>query len=283
MKTASWIVLALAGALTVLASLASLSNAYFSGQEQIGGVAIDKLADGNPQVITALRARRATAAAYAAGFGAFLLLIALGPYRRGDAWAWYAILIGTLTQTLLTFARMPFLGTRAGTGTALVQLVVVGVGLALGAGRLRRLPVAVILLAVAASPAQAETHRLVPKVGHPTFAVRPPVLTVRPGDVARERDAVGRVVREAPAANGRAKWGRSRSRARSPATRWSSRSSRSGPTDRPPSPPRAAASARSCPTRGHRVPERDVPARPLRLAARPRAHDGHGGPARQQR
>jgi amidase len=191
MNRASWIVLALAGALTVLASLASLSNAYFSGQEQIGGVAIDKLADGNPQVITALRARRATAAAYAAGFGAFLLMIAVGPYRRGDAWAWYAILVGTLTQTLLAFARIPFLGTRAGTGTALVQLVVVGVGLALGAGRLRRLPVAVILLAVAASPAQAETHRFVPKVGHPTFAVRPPVLTVRPGDVLESESLWG--------------------------------------------------------------------------------------------
>jgi amidase len=29
----------------------------------------------------------------------------------------------------------------------------------------------------------AETHRLKPTVGHPTFAVRPPILTVKPGDV----------------------------------------------------------------------------------------------------
>ena len=191
MNRASWIVLALAGALTLLASLASLSNAYFSGQERIGGVAIDTLADGNPQVVTALRARRATAAAYAAGFGTFLLLIAVGPYRRGDRWAWYAILIGTLTETLLTFARIAFLGTRAGTGAALIQLVVVGIGLALGAGRLRAVPVAVMLLMATAASARAETHHLVPKVGHPTFAVRPPVLTVRPGDVLESESLWG--------------------------------------------------------------------------------------------
>jgi acetamidase/formamidase len=38
------------------------------------------------------------------------------------------------------------------------------------------------LLALAAT-ASAETHRLKPSVGHPTFAVRPPVLTLQPGDV----------------------------------------------------------------------------------------------------
>ena len=191
MKTASWILLALAGALTLLGSLASLSNAYFDGPERFAGVSIDVLANGNADVITALRARRATAAAYAAGFAAFLLVLTLGPYRRGDRWAWYAILVGTLTETLLTFGRIPFLGTRAGTGTALAQFLVVGLGLALGAGRLRKLPVAVLLLVAVASPARAETHHLVPKVGYPTFAVRPPVLTVRPGDVLESESLWG--------------------------------------------------------------------------------------------
>ena len=191
MKTASWILLALAGALTLLGGLASLSNAYFDGPERFAGVSIDALANGNADVIIALRARRATAAAYAAGFAAFLLVLTLGPYRRGEPWAWYAILVGTLTETLLTFGRIPFLGTRAGTGTALAQFVVVGLGLALGAGRLRKLPVAVLLLVAAASPARAETHHLVPKVGYPTFAVRPPVLTVRPGDVLESESLWG--------------------------------------------------------------------------------------------
>src|SRR5258708_34173735 len=115
MKTASWILRALAAAVTLLGSRASLSNAYFDGTERFAGVSIDVLANGNADVITALRARRATAAAYAAGFAAFLLVLTLGPYRRGEPWPWSAILVGTLPETLLTSGRIPFPGARAAT------------------------------------------------------------------------------------------------------------------------------------------------------------------------
>jgi acetamidase/formamidase len=49
------------------------------------------------------------------------------------------------------------------------------------------------LAAAAVLPAavQAETHRLRPTVGHPTFAVRPPVLTVKPGDVLESESLWG--------------------------------------------------------------------------------------------
>lgn len=40
-------------------------------------------------------------------------------------------------------------------------------------------------------PASAATHRLQPTVGHPTFAVRPPVLTVKPGDVLESESLWG--------------------------------------------------------------------------------------------
>lgn len=39
------------------------------------------------------------------------------------------------------------------------------------------------IVAAAASPSLAETHRFKPTTGYTTFAVRPPVLTVKPGDV----------------------------------------------------------------------------------------------------
>lgn len=39
--------------------------------------------------------------------------------------------------------------------------------------------------------AAAETHRLVPSVGHPTFAVREPILTVQPGDVVESETLWG--------------------------------------------------------------------------------------------
>jgi acetamidase/formamidase/creatinine amidohydrolase/Fe(II)-dependent formamide hydrolase-like protein len=42
-----------------------------------------------------------------------------------------------------------------------------------------------------AFPAGAETHRLKPTVGYPTFAVRPAVLTVKPGDVVESESLWG--------------------------------------------------------------------------------------------
>jgi acetamidase/formamidase/creatinine amidohydrolase/Fe(II)-dependent formamide hydrolase-like protein len=49
------------------------------------------------------------------------------------------------------------------------------------------LPLVVLLPAAAA----AETHRFKPSVGHATFAVRPPVLTLKPGDVVESESLWG--------------------------------------------------------------------------------------------
>lgn len=144
MRTASWMLLALAGALTLLVSLNSARRAYGSERDQIGSVSLSELSVGRPEVATAVRARRATAAAYGAGFGMLFLLVSVGPYRRGDVWAWWALLLGMLVVAGLVLLRVPLLGVRlagVGDGTAaasLIQLLVVGVGLALGAGRLRQ-------------------------------------------------------------------------------------------------------------------------------------------------
>ena len=148
MKTASWIILVVVGALTLLGSLFSVGIAYASLiEDKIGPATLTELSAGRPDVATAVRARRATAAAYGAGFATLFLAIALGPYRRGDVWAWWALLAGTLVVSVLILLRVPFLGINlgapaavTGAGTALstlVQLGVVGLGLALGASRLR--------------------------------------------------------------------------------------------------------------------------------------------------
>lgn len=146
MKKASWIILTLIGALTMVGSLVSLAVAYSSIPDQIGPATLDELSVGRPEVAVALRARRATAAAYGAGFATLFLAIALGPYRRGEVWAWWALLAGTLVVSGLILLRVPLLGIQlgaaaavTGAGTALsslVQLAVAGLGLALGAGRL---------------------------------------------------------------------------------------------------------------------------------------------------
>jgi len=62
---------------------------------------------------------------------------------------------------------------------------------------LRPWPAALAVAAALAAPvalathAPAETHRLEPRTGHPTFAVREPVLTVRPGDVVESETLWG--------------------------------------------------------------------------------------------
>lgn len=148
MKTASWIILVVVGALILLGSVVSLGLAYGSAQDQIGPVSLAELSVGRPEVAIAVRARRATAAAYAAAFATLFLVITLGPYRRGDVWAWWALLAGMLVVTVLIVLRVPFLGIRlttpsavTGAGTALsslAQLLLVGLGLGLGAERLRQ-------------------------------------------------------------------------------------------------------------------------------------------------
>jgi hypothetical protein len=140
MRTASWVILAIVGALTLLGSMASCVVAYRARDEQIGPTSLSQLTGGMPELGVALRARRATAAAYAAGFATFLLAITLGPYRRGDVWAWWALLVGTLVMSVGSLLRVPLLGTRAGAAAALLTLVGVGLGLALDARRLRSGP-----------------------------------------------------------------------------------------------------------------------------------------------
>lgn len=137
MKTASWIILLVAGALILLASLASLRVAYGSRQDRFGPATLTELTEGKPDVAIALRARRATAGAFAAGFATLFLAIVVVPYRRGEVWAWWAILAGTLVLSVLLLLRIPLLGTQQGAATGGILLAFVGLGLALGAGRLR--------------------------------------------------------------------------------------------------------------------------------------------------
>jgi hypothetical protein len=102
MKTVSWVLLTLVGTLMLLGGLASASVAYRGAQERIAGVELRELASGREEVVTALRARRGTAAAYAAGFATLFLFVVLGPYRRGEIWSWWAVLVATLVLTLLS-------------------------------------------------------------------------------------------------------------------------------------------------------------------------------------
>ena len=140
LRTASIVLLGLAGTLVLLVSLISANLAY-RGDYPIGGTKpVAEVAGGRPGIEVALRAIRGTSAAYAAGFAALFLAIVFGPYRRGERWAWWALLGGTLVILLISLGRVPFLGVamgRAGTGPALVQTGVIVLALLLDVRRLR--------------------------------------------------------------------------------------------------------------------------------------------------
>jgi hypothetical protein len=141
LKTLSWVVLGLVATLTLIFSLFSVWLAYVGdpGSDVFGegGPSVKDVSEWRMDVGTGVRARRGTAGAYAAAYGVLMLAIALGPYRRGDVWAWWAILGGALTLALLTWLRVPLLGTRLGAGTGALQLGITALGLLLDAGRLR--------------------------------------------------------------------------------------------------------------------------------------------------
>jgi hypothetical protein len=138
MRSASWILLAVLGALTLVGSLASLWTAYAGGQDQISaGVDIGDVAAWRPDAAVALRGRRGTAASFAAAYAVLLLFVVIGPYRGGETWAWWAILAAALVLALVVAARVPLLGLRPGTGTGLLQLGVTVVALLLDMRRLR--------------------------------------------------------------------------------------------------------------------------------------------------
>ncbi len=139
-RTASWILLALLGALTLLGALASAQLAYSRGQDQFGQVSMADLTGGDEELANLLHARRGTAAAYAAAFSVLLLLVVLVPYRRGEVWAWWAVLAAILVSSCLILLRVPLLGVQLGASVGYMQLGVAGVALLLDIGRLRSAP-----------------------------------------------------------------------------------------------------------------------------------------------
>jgi hypothetical protein len=139
MRTASWVLLTIVGALALLVSFIS-ANLGYRGDYPIGGVPVAEVAAGREVVLTALRGIRGTSAAYAAGFAVLFLATVLGPYRRGDSGAWWTILAGMLAVVVVTLARTPILGIplgQGGTGPALVLGGLTLLALLLDVSRLR--------------------------------------------------------------------------------------------------------------------------------------------------
>jgi hypothetical protein len=132
MKKASWILLTLAAVSVIAVSLISAAHAYNTADDYgIGGMRVSQVASGREAVRTGLRGIRGTSAAFAAAYGVLFLAIVLGPYRRGEAWAWWALLAGSATVLAIVLLRIPFLGTTLGSGAAVIPFTLTLLGLLL--------------------------------------------------------------------------------------------------------------------------------------------------------
>ncbi len=136
LRIISWVLLTLLCAMTLLFSVGSAGVGYSNGEDQFGEMTLAELTQGNEQVAKLIHGRRITAASFAAAYATLLLLVVLIPYRRGEVWAWWAILIATLVLSLMIWLRVPTLGITLGAPTGYTQLVVVIVALLLDVKRL---------------------------------------------------------------------------------------------------------------------------------------------------
>jgi hypothetical protein len=138
LRIISWIVLTLLAVLTLLGAVGSAQFAISGGDDQFGDVRLSELTGGNETVANLIHGRRLTAAAYAAAFSVLFLLVVLFPYRRGEVWSWWAILISSVVLAAVILLRIPYLDIQLGASVGYMQLVVVVLALLLDVGRLKK-------------------------------------------------------------------------------------------------------------------------------------------------
>ena len=113
--TTSWIILLVLGLLLSLLSLVSIGVAYFGEQDVlIQGVNLDKLAEVDPRLPNIIRGRRATASAASLSLGMLMAWVAATAYRRGERWAWSALLVSVGAGSILSLLRYMTLQTTLG-------------------------------------------------------------------------------------------------------------------------------------------------------------------------
>jgi len=140
LRIISWILLTLAGLLLLLCAIGSAQVALSLQEDQFGTASLSQLTGGDESLARLIHARRLTAAAFATGFAAFFLLVTLIPYRRGEVWSWWAILIATALTSGLMLLRLPYLDVSLGASVGYTLLAVVVLALLLDVGRLRSKP-----------------------------------------------------------------------------------------------------------------------------------------------
>lgn len=135
---ASWILLLVLSVAIGLLSLGSLRIAYFGGGQDslTPTLTIEQLqVMGGDQAVNAAKAvqgRRATAATWALAYSVIAIFVTLFPYRRGEKWAWWALLLSLGFSQILSAARIVTIGTSQGSQAAVTLLAVLLIGVLAG-------------------------------------------------------------------------------------------------------------------------------------------------------
>jgi hypothetical protein len=135
---ASWVILLVVSAVIVLLSAQSLRIAYTGKPDSLTReYTLTQIGEqGGDQAVKAFRGRRATAATWALAFGLLAIAVTWVPYRRGERWAWGALLVSLGVSQFLSLLRAGMLGTTAGVGPPAILLAFVLLGLLAGAPRM---------------------------------------------------------------------------------------------------------------------------------------------------
>ena len=135
---ASWVILLVVSAAILLSSAQSLWIAYAGGTDVLTTeYTLTQIAEqGGEQAAKAFRGRRVTAATWAMAYALAAIAITWIPYRRGERWAWWALLASLGISQLLSLARAIALGTTAGITAPALLLAFVLLGLLAGAPRM---------------------------------------------------------------------------------------------------------------------------------------------------
>ena len=142
--TTSWVILLIVSGAIVLISAGSLWRGYSGRPDglapEYGLSQIEE--QGGVQAAKAFRGQRVTAATWAIAYALLAFGVIWIPYRRGERWAWWALLVSLGLSQLLSLARALALATTAGLATPALLLAFVLLGLLAGVPRVftRRTP-----------------------------------------------------------------------------------------------------------------------------------------------
>jgi hypothetical protein len=135
---ASWVILLVVSAAIVLLSAQSLRIAYTGKPDSLTReYTLTQIEEqGGDQAVKAFRGRRATAATWALAFGLLAIAVTWVPYRRGERWAWWALLVSLGVSQFLSIVRAVALASTAGVGAPGILLAFILLALLAGVPRM---------------------------------------------------------------------------------------------------------------------------------------------------